>query len=398
MKIKLTISTLLFYVAYIMWLILYILNRTYYIDRISIGTSSTSVRIIIYTILFLKIIYDNTYSIKSILGVILIGLILIISFNSGESTLIDIILFIFCARNLKIRDVIKVTLFINIGMMVFIVSSSFLGIIKSDIWYREDGLPRYTLGYTYCTYIANYYFYIILMYLYLKSGSKFRLKEAVVILFINYIIYHLTDTRAVFYLIWFIAILAYGINFLKKPLKDGICNKLAFEYCFPIAAIVSILISINYNSSNEIYVLLNKLFSTRLALGQSTYQEFGISLLGQKIDWVGGRAGIERSVYEVYNFVDCSYLNIAINYGLIILILLCVGFVFIGRSAIKKNEKNICLVLLFLAIHSMTDPQLIELGYHPFLLMFGIFFSSSLKNSIKQRDFNLKTKIQFQMK
>lgn len=379
MKNKVTISKLFFYVAYIIWMITYILNQTYYREVLSLDIVCKIVRIIVYTILFIKVLYDNIYNAKTMFAIIFIALLLVISFNSGISILIDIFLFIYSVRNLNIRNVIKLTLFIQIFMMGFIIISSYYGIIVNDIWYRDDGGIRYGLGYTYCTFIANYYFHIILMYLYLKDEREFTIWEVIIILFINYIIYTMTDTRAVFYLISLTSILAYSINFLKNPLKNGMFNKLIFKYCFPISAIFSIVISINYNISNPVYVELNKLLSGRLALGKNAYEIFNISLLGQKINWITGRVGIERSFYEVYNFVDSSYLNIAINYGIIILALICIGFVLVGKYAIENNKKYICLLLLVLAIHSISDPQLIQLEYHPFLLTFGIFFKSSFK-------------------
>lgn len=380
MKTKLTVSELLFYLAYIIWIVAAILQQTRYVDMLNIIVAMRAIRIVVYSLLISKIIYNNSYSIKSIFMFGTIGFILIIvTFYSDKLMLLDTFLFIYCARNLSIRQIIKVTLFIQVILMLFIILSSCSGIIQNDLWYREDGKIRYGLGYNYCTFAANYYFHMVLMYIYLKEEKKLKLKEVIVILCINYIIYIFTDTRAVFYLICGMIILAYNIRFFKSSLKNGIINKLAFKYCVPISAMVSIFGSINYNSSNIIYVTLNHLLSGRLKLGRTAYEEFGVSLFGQKIGWVTGRAGIERGFDEIYNYVDSSYLNIALSYGLIVIILLCVGFVFIGKRAIENNDKYFCLVLMFLAIHSMTDPQLIELKYNPFILTFGMFFNVSLK-------------------
>lgn len=377
-------STILFYLAYIIYILMFTISNTYYKDVIPCDQLIKIARVWMYIILAIKILYDNSYSIKSIFAFFLMIVICMISLKSNTSFLVDIFVFIYSVRNVPIRDVVKITLGVQIVMMIFTVSSCYLGVIKNDMWYRDDGGIRYGVGYTYCTFIANYYFHAVLMYIYLKDEKKFSLKEVFVFLIFNYIIYMLTDTRAVYYLISLVTILAYGIKFLKQPLKNGIASKLAFQYCFPIAAIASIFISITYNGGKTIYILIDKLFSGRLILGKVAYEKYGLSFWGQEVHWSTGRSGIERALYDAYNYVDSSYLNILINYGLFLLMLICIGFVFVGKDAIENNRKYICLVLLFLAIHSMSDPQLVQFEYHPFLLMFGAFFGTTIKNNITQ--------------
>ena len=85
---------------------------------------------------------------------------------------------------------------------------------------------------------------------------------------------------------------------------------------------------------------------------------------------------------DTYNYVDCAYLNILINYGVIVLLILCIGFMFIGKGV---KEKNTCIVIIFLAIHSITDPQLIELMYNPFLLLLGEFLRYRIKINKKRK-------------
>lgn len=371
---RISISKILFYTPYSIWLILSILQQTFYRDIIPVGSLFNFIRIILYIFLFMKILYENKYSLKSILAFLVFCLLFIVTLHSNGSLLIDTFLLIYSAKNLDIREVIKVTFFIEVFMIIFIVLSCWFGIIKNDVWYRNKIMPRYGLGYKYSTFLANYYFHVILMYLYIKNSRIFKLKEGFIILLLNYIIYRYTDTRAVYYLIIITVILAYALNYLKKPIKDLKLSKYFAEYCFPISAIVSIIATINYNPFNKFYNLLNQMLTGRLELGNRAYLDYGLNIWGQKITWIVGRVGIDRSSDTVYNFVDCAYLNIALVYGVLILILICLGFVYIGKKAVKTNDKYLCLILVFLALHSITDPQLIELRYNPFLFMFGMFF------------------------
>lgn len=379
MKVKLTRSTLLFYTAYIMWIGINILKFTYYRDIYIIANILKFLNIFVYAILFLKLIYDNRYSLKTIVVGIISILVLIVSINSQSRLLFETILFIYSSRNVPFKDIVRVTLNTHIILMTFIVLSSLVGIIKNDVWYRNDGSTRFGLGYTYCTFIANFYFHMILMYMYLKENKKVSIVSILLILLINKVIFILTDTKAVYYLVNILTIFLYLLNYLSINLKNNILSKILFKYCFLISAIISILLSINYDASKEIYRILNDILTDRLVLGNIMYNDYGIPLLGQSVAWVTGRAGIDRPINSVYRFVDSSYLNIAINYGIIILILVCIGFIIVGKKLIKKNNIKGCIAILFLAIHSITDPQLLQPQYHPFLLMFGYLFYENNK-------------------
>lgn len=374
MNKKISISEILFYIPYIIWLILCILQQTYYRNELNLNLFFNIVNIILYIFLFFKILIEDKYSFKSLIAFLVMCLLFFVKINSKVPFLIDTFLLIYSARNINVREIIKVTFFIEIFMIIFIILSSYLGIIKNDIWYRDNLSIRYGLGYVYTTFLANYYFHIVLMYLYLKNNYKFKITEGIIIIFLNYIIYKYTDTKAVYYLINLIVVFALVLNLKKKSIKEYKIFSFFIKYCFPISALISIFASINFNQYNQIYYFFNNILTDRLILGHTAFNNYGIKLFGQQIVWTVGRSGIDRPSDSVYNFVDCAYLNIALAYGIIILIFLCLGFVLIGKIAIKNNDKYLCLVLIFLAIHSITDPQLIELRYNPFLFMFGVFF------------------------
>lgn len=384
MNKSISISKLLFYIAYIGWVTIKVLNFTFYRDIDILQKIFDVLYMIIYIMLIFKILYDNKYSINTIKWVILCGLVFIISINSNSKILLEVMIFIYAARNIRFRDIVKVSLILHCVLMGFIILSSMLGIIKNDIWIRDNGLIRYGLGYTYCTFSSNFYYHIVLMYVFLKDKIDFKIIDTSIILIINQIFYILTDTKAVYYLIILLMILLWYIKFNKNIIRVNIMNKLVFKYCFVISALISIVSSIYYNSSNIVYVILNKIFTDRLVLGNIVYKEYGIPLFGQNVQWITGRAGIDRASDSVYRFVDSSYLNIAINFGIIILILICIGFTIICKKALEDNKKSICIALLFLAIHSISDPQLLQPQYHPFLLIFSMFFSSNKLNYLRR--------------
>ncbi|MBS6007242.1 MAG: hypothetical protein KIB43_09810 [Clostridium baratii] len=376
MKFKITISEILFYLAYTMWIIANVLEFTYYRDLPFARDIFKVLIILSMIILFQKIIYDNKYSLKTLKWLLLFILILLISIRTNSNEILYITIFIYSARNIEFKKIAKFTFYLQSILMIIVIGGALLGIIPNEMFIRSNGTIRYALGYTWCTFSSNFFFHIILLYVFIKDKMDFKLINLAIILIINRILFNLTDTKFVYYLIILLMITVYINKYIKRDIKVNLINKLIYEYSFLISAVISIGLSILYNPNNNILNSLNNILTDRLGLGHGAFLQYGIPLLGQKVIWI---TGTNRPSNSIYMYVDSSYLNIAINYGLIILLLICMGFTFILKGAMKNNKKTVLIVLLFFAIHNITDPQLLDLRYQPFLLMFGIFFRDNKK-------------------
>jgi len=376
---KLVITpTSLFYFAYAIWLIASIIFKVSMFSQILPYIIYTFIRIIALSILIIRELWIKKYSRIEFLGIAIIGLLFIIAIRSDTMILIDTILFIFCARNVPFEKIIKLTFFIQAFLMIFIAGSSFAGIIENRTYVRSNGQMRWSIGYTYTTFPSQLCFYMTLMYIYIKKES-IKIWNVIFLILINSFLYILTDTKNPFYLVILFSIMAYMFKFSKQRMKNNIATRILFEYCIPAAALIMILASMYYDPSNELHLFINTLLSKRLTLGNRAVLQYGFSILGQPIQWIGNT--IEYSnISAVYNYVDSSYLQIALNQGVILLILICVGFVLIGRKAITTGNKYLCLIILAISIHSAFDPQLFNLCYNPFILALGYIFN---KNFIK---------------
>lgn len=405
MKEKFKDPSKLFITAYLIWTSVYIFKQTYYIDILPMNIISKVARIIVYILLIRKFILEEPKWIKPIATIkdlyrhsrkdLLIKLMLIVTiclviFNTRNINIFDLALFIYSARNIDMKKVMKTALILNIVMMLFIVISSMTGIIKNQVWYRPDSSVRYGVGYTFTTFISNYFFHMVLIGIYLKDFKKLDKKVEIigyiVILLINYCIYKITDTKAVFYLMNLLVVIYLLNKVIKKDLKDSFIKSNLCKYCFPLFTIGTFILTMIYNDSIPIFLKLNNILSGRLALGKNAIQIFGIKPFGQYIVW-NNTWDNSLEVNWMYNYVDSSYINIMVNFGLVIMIIICIGFFVVGKNAILNNQEGLFIALLFLAIHSITEPQLIELGYNPFLLL----ISSVFLTKVKTKEKNLET-------
>ena len=145
----------------------------------------------------------------------------------------------------------------------------------------------------------------------------------------------------------------------------------------PLMAFSAILLSIIYTPTNPILFMLNQVLSSRLSLAHTGILRYGLKLFGNPVEWSGGRYGIER--FDTYFYVDSSYVNIALTYGMIALVFVVLSFTLLNYKAYKRGNYKLCIVFMFLALHSFTDPQLLELKYNPFLVIMLAAFIPSME-------------------
>lgn len=369
MKIKYTRSNLLFIVAYVMWITIALLKYTYIKDIFAIKEMIVYTKYVVFILLVLKFFDEGIYRFRNFVGLAIIFFVGYIEYSVQDETvsLFVLCIFIYSASRVEFEDILKVTLLVEILILVITVGLSLKGVIPNNIW--DIGVrQRYDLGFIYCTFSSHLMLFITMVYSCIRKRITFF--ETVVLLLINLWLYSYNNTRLDLCIVIPFLIFFYVWTHFSRTVKGNFINKLLFQYGGPFIAIFSILAQAFYNSSKPLYIKFNELLSNRLSLGYDAIQEYGFTLFGQHIRWIG-QGGIKKNPYLTYNYVDCSFLKYTLNYGVVFMILLLIGLVFIGKKAIDRNEQALCVSLLFLYIFAMVDAELCVLAFHPFLLKMG---------------------------
>ena len=111
----------------------------------------------------------------------------------------------------------------------------------------------------------------------------------------------------------------------------------------------------------------------RLFLGKNAIDTYDIHLFETTGVKFIGYGGTTESVYS-YNYVDSSYIQILLSYGIIFLIVLLIGYRLLGKEIVQQQQWYFGLVIVLSAAHSMFDPQLLWLQYNVFVLCLGYLF------------------------
>lgn len=330
------------------------------------------IRNLCYSLICIKILIDFIYGEYRRKELIIITMstlfLLILAKMTGDKSTLIYWIFIIAAHDIELKKIIRAAICVHIISMIVIIGSSLLGIIEDRIYTQGVERIRSSLGYQYTTDSSNYLLHITLMYVYLKR-EKISWESIGILGICNLLLFKLTDTKSAFVLVWIVLGFVILLKRIKILRRINIIYKAGTILAVPILAGTMISLTLFFDKQIIWMSKLNDILSGRLELGFNAYKTYGLHLLGQKIRWVGAYYYSSDSS-QVYNYVDSSYVQILINYGILFIIIICLFFSVHGYMAVKRNDTYLMLIIMIIAIHSALDPQLLWMAYNPFVMCF----------------------------
>lgn len=324
------------------------------------------VRYIAYILCILKISIKKSYKRKDIIIIFFSYILLLASyFGCLNKTMVLYMLLVISAEDIEVKDILLIAVSIQSIILSLMVFLSQMGIIEDYI--RDPNIrPRHFLGFIWTSMGPYLYFFIVLEIILLKKEKVSRIFYFM-LWAIEYWFYMMTDSKMAFMLTS--VVLAFFAFFRKKINKGILLKKIEGEsIIIPyIVAAFSIMIHWLYTDNNIILNKLNTMLSGRLQLGYQAIKEYGVTLWGQPIEWIG-YSRIEE-LRGAYNYVDSSYVRLMLEFGLIFLILVVAAYGIILKRAIKNKDFYLAWVVIFVLIFNVTEPRLINLTFNPFILL-----------------------------
>ncbi len=370
MQYRTTKREVLFLSIYTVYLIVLILSQTAFEEMGSMASIFKYVRYLCYLLAAVMIVQDS-FKEKQIWGVAILGVLTAGTVVcSGNSTFILYLIMILAAKDLNVQTIVKVTCFLQ-GLMLFvIISFSKIGIIP-DYIFDSTTRQRHGLGFLWTTTSAIMFFYFIVLYIYLRK-ERAHILEYVVLEGINYLLYQQTDARMSFYLSTLLLVYVFIMRLYWQNRKDRIRKNRWLILAPAFMCMVALCIQIFYIPTDPNWQKINSVLSGRLELGYNGWQKYGFSLLGTKIEWIGFS---HNATAGTYNYVDCSYMQILLENGVIPLIIIVAVYTYIMYMAVKEKDFYLQTAVLVIVAFSITEPRLMNLAYNP-LPFFGVTYIS----------------------
>ena len=282
------------------------------------------------------------------------------------------------------RITVKTTMWLQGFYLTIIVLLSQIGVIQ-DYVFDPLTRSRHGLGFSWTTTGPMLFFYFCLCLIYIRQ-EKLKLSTYLILETINIWLFYMTDSKMAFALLSLVLIFfAFQKKNRRRWSKLSKLNGLYVCMPFLMCAFTLLIVKI-YNWYNPVWRAADRFLSYRLGLMQNAYLNCGIHPLGQSIHWVGyDYKSILSAVQEPYNYVDNSYLQIALNNGLLFLFSVLCLYAYGIYKAEKKNDYYLVFVYLIILLLSLTEPRLMNFAYNPFpLIALGAITESA--QSMKKRN------------
>lgn len=324
-----------------------------------------------YALMLWKIIMDTEFSSRQIGRYLLCAVeILLVYYCTGNKNLIFLFLIIIAVSDVCFSKILKTYIWTNglcIGTVMLFRAFELIPARNNFTEVRS----RYALGFDFVTTGANFWMYLVLAYICYR-GKKITWMEAAILETITYVFFAFTDTKNAFAITTLTIVMA----LILKIWNEQFGRKIFSFFIKYITLIGTLLIStlvFFFDKSTFVSETINGLLTNRVQLSYDAVQKYGIRLFGQAINWVGGAIYFEKE-YVDYNYVDSSYMQILLSYGIVLLTVIIVGYYLLGRMIVKEKAWYLGLVIILSAVHSTFDPQLMWIQYNVCFLTLGYLF------------------------
>ena len=137
-------------------------------------------------------------------------------------------------------------------------------------------------------------------------------------------------------------------------------------WAFLLLTAITVGLSYYFDNSNETLSYVNRLFSDRFRLAHYNMTNVGFSLFGKYFVMVGFGS---TTVYpKFYNFIDISYCNILLRFGVLPLLIIVVSYMIFVRRTLKLEKNRLVCIMIIVALHCSVEHHYLDACYNIFLL------------------------------
>jgi hypothetical protein len=282
---------------------------------------------------------------------------------SGERNVLITAILLSSIYGCNSKSLVKISMLVQGAILIVTVLLAWLGVTDNTMVDTER--MRYSLGFSWTSFAPNLFLFITLQYVYLREKMKWF--DYLILELVNIYFYIFTNTRMSFLLVSLFLVLHAGCTFsnhLKNLFRTLLCRFKRIVCISPlIGAMIAFFLPL-YKAGSKIWLLLNAGFSGRLWQSKSGIINYGFTFFGQKVDIEG--FSVAGSIGGDSNYIDSSYLQIGINYGLIILGLVLSIYVLAIVKAYRRRNFTLVSILCMVVVFSIEDPFLFDLRFNIF--------------------------------
>lgn len=333
---------------------------------------TVSIRAFLIAVIFIRIAHTQDYDLKESVFVACVSVFFLMVWGRNhEEIIINTLLLIIGSKGISFQKIIKVYLLVTVPLLLITMGAALSGVTENLIYYQENRAARISFGICYPTDFSAHVLYSILGYGYLRK-EKIRLIEIAGIVLTGIGIYIFCGARVnSMCLLLTAGIFLYQKIKYKNTRKKGVPYRMnqVWSSFLALSGVICgtfmVVMTILYSSESGVLNFLNRMINFRLSYGRKGIDLFGFSLFGEAIPMIGNGGLGEDSVR--YFFLDCSYISIALQYGILLLGVILFIHCVIAFRARKEQDWLFLWILSIVAVQCMIEHHMLDLSYNPFL-------------------------------
>lgn len=291
---------------------------------------------------------------------------LAVALFGGENFPIYFMILSLGAYGISAKKIVKYHFLVFTGLILLLVFLSVFGLIENRMFIRDNGVLRYAFGFDYPTDFAALTFFLYAQFIILYGKIK-PVITAIIGIGLAYVLYVFVNAR-----LDTIMVLAVLITFLIIDQWPKI-NPYA-KYLIPsfiVFFVLSFVLAYWYQPELPIFNLLNNLLSDRLRLGNQAINVYGIPLLGQEVI-MNGYGDFDPTL--PYSFIDSSYLQLLLRYGLIYSLFISYAQIRWTNRLYQNRYYLLVFVVALINLHGMIAHHIFNPVYNPlWITIFALY-------------------------
>ncbi len=265
------------------------------------------------------------------------------------------------------------TYLIAVGIsLVIVVIAALTGMID-NLTFDKGGHTRYSMGTIYPTDFASMVLFLLMYsWVALKRTHDWTLLILPVISFVTAWMVAYSITSMICSVLFFAMILYYMVdmNIISKHPRIRVISDWATSLAVIIFVGAMICLLLLYENGGTQIRRIDELMSYRLRYASAGLHAYGLHPFGTQFEMNGAGGTIATGKWSAeYNFIDCSYFMILIRYGYLLLLSVIAIWIAGIRNNQKAGERRLALVMVLIALHSVSEHHMIEMHYNIALAM-----------------------------
>ncbi len=294
---------------------------------------------------------------------------LLVCLKNNYSSLAFYPILIFGCIGTDYRTILKVQ-FCVVGAVVFSAAICCMGgVIENRIFWGHETV-RSSFGFTYPTNMAAYYVFLAVAawIAWDDIWDPVFLLLGVVALFVSGVV---ADSKTSFLCsgLYCLGVLWCWLFRSKKEnhivLRIQKALEMLCRIVFPLCGIAAVVLTIAYHKGFPFALKINEWTSTRLALQSEAFYEHGIHMFGSPFPMRGYTSTLPTLDY---NYIDCSYMQLLLRYGVLIFLVYIVLWPIMTDTAVKEGKYRLMIGLALIALHSLSEQRFLAVEYNILLV------------------------------